>query len=85
MRLLFANPDYRRRHERDIARMLLWIITGREQLEARKIVNMFEILRERHPDLVIPFDKILRVGEAYRKIGEYERAWLVFRAKCCLI
>ena len=41
---------------------------------------MFEILRERHPDLVIPFDKILIVGRAYREIGEFERAWLVARA-----
>ena len=41
---------------------------------------MFEVLRERHPQLVIPFDKILVVGRAYRQIGEFERAWLVFRA-----
>jgi tetratricopeptide (TPR) repeat protein len=78
--VLFSKPEYRKYYERDIARMLLWILTERKPLDAQRIVDMFEILRERHPDLVIPFDKILRVGEAYRVIGEYERAWLVFRA-----
>ena len=34
----------------------------------------------RHPELEIPFEKILVVGRAYRDMGEYERAWLVFRA-----
>ena len=78
--VLFQNPAHRKPYERDLARMLLWIHTGRDQIDAQRIVDLFEILRERHPDLVIPFDKILRVGEAYRMIGEYERAWLVFRA-----
>ncbi|MGI9241806.1 MAG: hypothetical protein ACR2RV_13470, partial [Verrucomicrobiales bacterium] len=77
---LFANQSDRKRFERDIARMLLWIHTGRENLDAARIVEMFEILRERHPELVIPFDKTLTVGRAYREIGEFERAWLVFQA-----
>ncbi len=77
---LFAKQSDRRRFERDIARMLLWIHTGREKLDAARIVEMFEILRERHPELVIPFDKTLTVGRAYREIGEFERAWLVFQA-----
>ena len=77
---LFADQVDRKRYERDIARMLLWIHTGRENLDAARIVQMFEILRERHPALVIPFDKMLTVGRAYREIGEFERAWLVFQA-----
>ncbi len=77
---LFADKDDRKRFERDIARMLLWIHTGREKLDNARIVEMFEILRERHPELVIPFDKTLTVGRAYRGIGEFERAWLVFQA-----
>lgn len=77
---LFANANDRKRYEKDIARMLLWIHTGKESLNAARIVQMFEILRERHPQLVIPFDKTLTVGRAYREIGEYERAWLVFQA-----
>lgn len=77
---LFANQEDRKRYERDIARMLLWIHTSYEKLDAARIVQMFEILRERHPELVIPFDKTLTVGRAYRDISEFERAWLVFQA-----
>ncbi|MDP7129774.1 MAG: tetratricopeptide repeat protein, partial [Planctomycetota bacterium] len=67
-------------NEKDVARMLLWIHTSPDFYDARKIVEMFEVLRERYPDLFIPFDRILVVGRAYRDIGEFERAWLVFRA-----
>ena len=78
--VLFNDPAHRKHYERDLARMLLWIHTARETIDAARIVEAFEILRERHPDLVIPFDRTLVVGKAYRAIGEFERAWLVFRA-----
>ncbi len=71
------NPKY---NESELARMLLWIYTKPGFYDARKIVEMFEILRERYPSLEIPFDKILVVGKAYTDIGEHERAWLVYRA-----
>jgi len=71
------NPKY---NEAELARMLLWIYTAPKFYEARKIVEMFEILRERYPQLEIPFDRILTVGKAYKDIGEFERSWLVFRA-----
>ncbi len=77
---LFADAQGRRNFERDIARMLLWIHTEPADFQPARVVEMFEILHERYPDLVIPFDRILRVGEAYRELGEFERAWLVFRA-----
>lgn len=77
---LFANKNDRKRYERDIARMLLWIHTSHKELNSARIVEMFEILRERHPELVIPFDKTLTVGRAYHDIGEFERSWLVFQA-----
>jgi hypothetical protein len=48
--------------------------------QPRKVVQDFEILREKGPELVIPFDEVQVVGRAYRDIGEYERAYLVFRA-----
>ena len=67
-------------NERDTARMLLWIHTMPAYYDARKIVEMFEILRERYPELEIPFDRILVVARAYRDIGEFERACLVARA-----
>jgi uncharacterized protein YfaS (alpha-2-macroglobulin family)/TolA-binding protein len=53
---------------------------GEKYYDAQKIVEYFEILRERFPELYIPFDKILVVGRAYRDIGEFERAYLVYKA-----
>ena len=44
-----------------------------------KIVHYFEILFERYPEIEISFEKLLRVSEAYHKIGEYERAYMVIR------
>ena len=67
-------------NESELARMLLWIHTKPGYYDARRIVEMFEILRERFPSLEIPFDKILVVGKAYQDLGEHERAWLVYRA-----
>jgi uncharacterized protein YfaS (alpha-2-macroglobulin family)/TolA-binding protein len=62
---------------KDAARMLLFIHlqTG----DARKIVQYFEILKEKMPELVVPFDKLLLVGKAYRDLGEFERATIVWR------
>lgn len=71
------NPKH---NESELARMLLWIFTKPGFYDARKIVEMFEILRERYPTLEIPFDRILVVGKAYKDIDEHERAWLVYRA-----
>ncbi|MBT3295026.1 MAG: outer membrane protein assembly factor BamD [Verrucomicrobia bacterium] len=75
--LFKQDDDY---NERELARMLLWIYTADEHYEAARVVQMFEILRERYPELEIPYDRILVVGKAYRDIGEFERAWLVYRA-----
>jgi TolA-binding protein len=71
------NPQH---NESELARMLLWIHTSPQFYDARKIVDLFEILRERYPQLEIPYDKILVVGKAYTDIGEFERSWLVYRA-----
>jgi hypothetical protein len=66
--------------ERDTARMRLWILAGREDGDASATIGAFELLTERHPRLVIPFEKLLSVGAAYRRINEFERAATVFRA-----
>ncbi len=63
---------------REAARMLLTVEI--ELGNAREIVRYFELLREKAPEIVIPFDEIRVVGRAYRDIGEYERAFLVWRA-----
>lgn len=75
--LYSRNREY---NQRDIARMLLWIHTEDNYYDAHKIIEYFEILRERFPELYIPFDKIIVVAKAYRDIGEYERACLVYKA-----
>jgi len=67
-------------NEREVARMLLWIYTAEGFYDAKQIVKVFEVLRERYPTLEIPYDKILAVGRAYHDIGEYERAYVVYRA-----
>lgn len=77
---LRSDTEAMKVHERDIARMLLWIHTAREKVDARQVVELFEALSERHSDIIIPFDKILKVAAAYRQMGEFERAWLVYRA-----
>ncbi|HIL25680.1 MAG TPA: tetratricopeptide repeat protein, partial [Verrucomicrobia bacterium] len=66
--------------EQDVCRMLLWIYTSEGRYDAAQVIEVFEVLRERYPTLEIPFDKILVVGRAYRDLGEFERAFLVFRA-----
>jgi len=71
------NPQY---NESELARMLLWMHTTAKFYDAHKIVELFELLRERFPQLEIPYDKILVVGKAYTDIGEFERSWLVYRA-----
>src|SRR5206468_5979799 len=45
-----------------------------------KVVKYFEVLKEKAPELVIPFDDIRVVGRAYGDLGEHERAYLVWRA-----
>ena len=48
--------------------------------ESSEIVDYFEIVKEKYPDVEIDFPSILKVGLAYRDMGEYERSYLVFRA-----
>ncbi|MDB6136580.1 MAG: large extracellular alpha-helical protein [Verrucomicrobiales bacterium] len=66
--------------EKDLTRMRLWLLTDTPDGDAAQIVQAFETLNERHPSLLIPFDRILRVGRAYQKIGEHERGANVFSA-----
>ncbi len=47
---------------------------------AADVVKYFESVKEKSPDVEIPFESILKVGAAYHELGEYERSYLVFRA-----
>ena len=60
------------------ARMLLDVHL--EQGPAGQVVRYFEIIKEKWPNLEIPFAKIVKVGAAYHEMGEYERSYLIFRA-----
>jgi uncharacterized protein YfaS (alpha-2-macroglobulin family)/tetratricopeptide (TPR) repeat protein len=46
----------------------------------REIVQYFEIIKEKYPDVELDFDSIMKVATAYQELGEYERSYLVFRA-----
>lgn len=63
---------------KDSARMLLMVHL--KAFHPAKIVQYFEILKEKMPELVLPFDEVLVVGRAYRDLGEFERAYLVWKA-----
>src|SRR5262249_39910697 len=74
------SSRYARRADgaKDGARMLLSVHIAK--YDPRKVVDDFETLKEKAPELVIPFDQIRVVGRAYTDIGEHERALLVWRA-----
>ena len=50
-----------------------------KQYEPRKVVQYFEVVKEKAPELVLSFDQLLVIGKAYRDINEYERAIIVWR------
>jgi alpha-2-macroglobulin len=74
---LFAAYTLRDQVAKDAARMLLLINIKDE--DARKIVQYFEVVKEKAPELVLSFDQLLSIGKAYRDINEYERATIVWR------
>ena len=63
---------------RETAERLLFLAIRAES--APEIVRFFEVLREKNPELVVPLEDVLAVGRAYRELGEFERALLVFKA-----
>jgi uncharacterized protein YfaS (alpha-2-macroglobulin family)/TolA-binding protein len=74
---LFAGYTLRDDIAKDAARMLLLVNIREEQ--PRKIVQYFEVVKEKAPELVLSFDQLLAIGKAYRDINEYERATIVWR------
>ncbi|MCK6445743.1 MAG: MG2 domain-containing protein [Planctomycetes bacterium] len=64
-----------------LAKSAGWLLFANiERKAARDIVRYFEILKEKNPDLYVPFDQVMAVGAAYREIEEHERALTIFRA-----
>lgn len=63
---------------RETAEMMLFMSI--EERNPAAIVRFFEVLKEKNPDLFVPFDEVLAIGRAYRELGEFERALLIFKA-----
>src|SRR5918997_1322704 len=74
---LFGGYTLRDEVAKEAARMLL--TAHIREYQPRKVVQYFEVLKEKAPERVIPFDELLVVGRAYRDINEFERAYLVWR------
>ncbi|WP_406697489.1 MG2 domain-containing protein [Singulisphaera sp. Ch08] len=74
---LFGGYTLQDNIAKDAARMLLLIHI--REYDARKVVQYFEVVKEKAPELVIGFDDLRVIGRAYRDIGEFERAYLVWR------
>ncbi len=74
---LFAAYTLRDDIAKDAARMLLFANIRLEQ--PRKIVQYFEVVKDKAPELLLSFDQLMAIGKAYREINEYERAMIVWR------
>jgi uncharacterized protein YfaS (alpha-2-macroglobulin family)/TolA-binding protein len=77
---LFAMPNLAPQYYKESARMLFdaHLETG----PPSEIVRYLEVVIEKYPEMEIPFAKLVKVGDAYHQIGEYERSYLVYRAIC---
>jgi len=74
---LFSGYTLRDDIAKNAATMLLVINIRRD--EARKIVQYFEVVKEKAPELILSFDQLMAIGKAYRDINEHERATIVWR------
>jgi uncharacterized protein YfaS (alpha-2-macroglobulin family)/tetratricopeptide (TPR) repeat protein len=75
---LFRNYRLRAKIYQEVVRLLFQTSLANNKDEA--IVEYFEIIKEKYPEVEIDFASILKVGQAYQELGEYERSYLVFRA-----
>jgi tetratricopeptide (TPR) repeat protein len=72
------RDDLRDDKLREVAEMLLFL--GIRSGDHGATVRYFEVLKEKNPELFIPFDDVMAVGRAYRELREFERALLIFKA-----
>ncbi len=75
---LFTSYPLKAEVQARAAGMLLDIFIA--HYDARKVVRYFEVVKQRAPERIIPFDQIRVVGRAYRDLGEFERAYLIWIA-----
>lgn len=63
---------------REMARILM--LSAMEAGDNSSMVSFFEILKERNPDLSLSLVNFMRLGEAYRVLGESSRSMEIFSA-----
>ncbi|MDE0959930.1 MAG: MG2 domain-containing protein [Planctomycetota bacterium] len=64
--------------KKEVARILL--LSAIEAGDNSAMVSFFEVLKEQDPDLNIDFENVIRIGEAYRILGEHPRSIQIFLA-----
>ena len=64
--------------KKEVARILL--LSAIEAGDNSAMVSFFEVLKEQDPDLNIEFENVIRIGEAYRILGEHPRSIQIFLA-----
>ncbi|MCH7988231.1 MAG: tetratricopeptide repeat protein [Planctomycetes bacterium] len=75
---LFRSYRLRANYYREVVQ---WLFEASLSLDKhQEIVEYFEIIKERYPEVEIGFADIMKVAKAYQELGEYERSYLVFRA-----
>ncbi|QDV08536.1 MG2 domain protein [Planctomycetes bacterium Poly30] len=78
------KPQLRPAALSEVARLLLFASLKAEAAggssNERSLVDWFEILKERDPNLFVSFDDTLRIAAAYRSIGEPLRSNLLYKA-----
>lgn len=77
---VFASPSLDEEAAVEAAQMLAF--AAAELGDHAVVVRYFEVLKEKAPTAVVPFDKIRAVGRAYAAAKEFERAMQVVAGTC---
>lgn len=75
---LFETYALQDAYFKETAKMLLYVAL--EKKNSKEVVRFFEILKERYPQLVIDFGRIIKIGLAYGDLKEFERGLQIFKA-----
>lgn len=78
LRPLFKNYQLQDNIYREVVQLLFDAALAAS--DHAEIVQYFEIIKEKYPDVEVSFENILKVARAYTELGEYERSYLVYRA-----
>jgi len=73
-------PKDKRQYYEDVMKDLLWIYCAPDYYRPNEVVDLFEVLEQRYPNVNIPYDKLLVIGKAYHDSGENEAACYLWQA-----